>query len=185
MCDQIRSLMLLQVQGDSLLSPFTLFFHLSHRCCVSFSFPTSPQCIDAFVRRNDEDAAERAEAIVERMTKLYEKGLGHVKPTTDVFNVVLNAWSRSNEEGAAEKAEKIFQWMEEQYRAGDDLVRPNEVSLCAVLNAWANHAENGGAERAVQIWEHMDSVSDEERGFRPTIAIPNTVSVQHFGGYLR
>jgi len=109
------------------------------------------------------------------MMELYNKGLGHVKPTNAVFNCVLNAWSRSKEAGAAQKAEKVFQWMEEQYRAGDALVRPNQVSLCAVLNAWANHAENGGAERALQIWEHMDSISDEERGFRPSIAIPNTV----------
>lgn len=137
----------------------------------------SCKCIDAFVRRNDPDSAQRAEAVVKRMMKLYDKGLGHVKPTNAVFNCVLNAWSRSKDPAAPRKAEEIFQWMETQYRTtGDHLVRPNEVSLCAVLNAWANHAENGGAERAMQIWKHhMNSVSDEERGFRPTIAIPNTV----------
>lgn len=109
------------------------------------------------------------------MIQLYAKGLGHVRPTRTVFNVLIHAWSRSKEKGAAQNAEKIFQWMESQFRSGDDLVRPDEVSLCAVLNAWANQAEHGGAERAQQIWEHTDSVSADDRGFRPTIAMPNIV----------
>lgn len=107
--------------------------------------------------------------------KLYGKGLGHVRPTRTVFNVLIHAWSRSKRPDSAKQAEKIFQWMESQYRAGDELVRPDEVSLCAVLNAWANQAENGGAERAQQIWEHTESISLEERGFQPTIAMPNIV----------
>jgi hypothetical protein len=128
------------------------------------------------VRRNEPDAAQRAQATVDRMVQLYAKGLGHVRPSRTVFNVLIHAWSRSKAKGAAQKAEQIFQWMEAQYRAGDDLVRPDEVSLCAVLNAWANQAEHGGAERAQQIWEHTDSVASERlRGFRPTITMPNIV----------
>lgn len=109
------------------------------------------------------------------MVQLYAKGLGHVVPTRTVFNVLIHAWSRSKEKGAALNAEKIFQWMESQSQSGNDLVRPDEVSLCAVLNAWANQAEHGGAERALQIWEHSESVSATDRGFRPTIAMPNIV----------
>ena len=135
------------------------------------------KCIDAFVRRNEPDSPHRAEAIVQRMKSFYDKGLGHVKPTHAVFNCVMNAWSKSNEPNAPRKAEEIFQWMEAQYQAtGDHLLRPNQVSLCAVLNAWANHAANGGAARALQIWEHhRDRITDDERGFRLIIAIPNTV----------
>ena len=115
--------------------------------------------------------------MIQRMVQLYDKGLGHVKPTHAVFNCLLNAWSKSNKPNAPRKAEEIFQWMEAQYQStGDRLLRPNEVSLCAVLNAWANHATNGGAVRALQIWEHhRDCVTDQQRGFRLIIAIPNTV----------
>ena len=109
------------------------------------------------------------------MIQLYAKGLGHVRPTRTVFNVLIHAWSRSKEKGAAQNAEKIFLWMEAQFQSGDDLVRPDEVTLCAVLNAWANLAKNGGAERAQQIWEHTESVLAKDRGFRPTIAMPNIV----------
>lgn len=121
------------------------------------------------------DAAQRAQATVDRMIQLYAKGLGHVRPTRTVLNVLIHAWSRSKEKGAAQNAEKIFQWMESQFQSGDDLVRPDEVSLCAVLNAWANQADQGGAERAIQIWQHTESVSADDRGFRPTVAMPNIV----------
>lgn len=135
------------------------------------------QCIDAFVGRNEPDAAQRAQATVDRMMQLYAKGLGHVRPTRPVFDVLIQAWSRSKEKNAAQNAEKIFHWMENQYnQGGDTLVRPNEITLCAVLNAWANQAENGGAARALQIWEHTNSVATQgDRGFRSTIAMANVV----------
>jgi hypothetical protein len=117
------------------------------------------------------------------MMQLYSKGLGHVRPTRAIFDVLIQAWSRSKDKYAAQNAEKIFHWMEQQYEAGDTLVRPNEITLCAVLNAWANQAENGGAIRAVQIWNHINSVTAQNenntnnihRGFRPTIAMANIV----------
>lgn len=131
--------------------------------------------IDAFIRRDEENAATRAQATVDRMTRLYALGLGHVRPTKIIFNTLIHAWSKSNEKDAATKAEKIFQWMESQYKSGDDLVQPDEVSLCAVLNAWASHAQNGGAQRALQIYEHTESMSAEERGFHLSITMPNIV----------
>lgn len=133
------------------------------------------QAIDAYVRRDEANAARRAQATVERLLKLHNKGLGHVRPTRIVLNTLIHAWSKSKEKGAAKNAERIFKRMEAQYRAGDDLVRPDEVSLCAVLNAWANVAQYGGAERAEQIFEHMRSLSLEERGFHLSIMMPNIV----------
>jgi hypothetical protein len=131
--------------------------------------------IDAFVRRNDNNAATRAQETVDRMMRLYALGLGHVRPTRIIFNTLIHAWSKSKDREAAKKAEQIFQWMEAQYDAGDYLVRPDEVSLCAVLNAWANNAENGGADRAIQIFNHMEAVSLEKRGFHVSIMMPNIV----------
>lgn len=132
--------------------------------------------IDAFVRKGERNSAQKAQETVDRMLRLYAKGLGHVRPSRIIFNTLINAWSRSDAPNAAEKAEEIFQWMEAQYEAGDVLVRPDEVSLCAVLNAWANHASKGkGAARAHQILEHMESISLEKRGFHLSITMPNIV----------
>ena len=95
------------------------------------------QCIDAFVGRNEPDAAQRAQATVDRMMQLYAKGLGHVRPTRPVFDVLIQAWSRSKEKHAAQNAEKIFHWMENQYEQGSDtLVRPNGITLCV-----SNHTD--------------------------------------------
>jgi hypothetical protein len=132
--------------------------------------------IDAFCRKSKDSAASRAQATVDRMMRLYAKGLGHDRPTRIVFNALINAWSRSNEPNAAANAEKIFQWMETQYQGGDECVKPDEVTLCGVLNAWANHAqERGSALRAQQILDHTESLSSEERGFAHSIICHNIV----------
>jgi hypothetical protein len=132
--------------------------------------------IDAFVRRNEKDAAIRAQRTVNRMAELYAKGLGHVRPTRPILNTLIHAWSKSDYPDAPQRAEKIFKWMESQYKEkGDSLLKPDEVTLCAVLNTWANHAKTGGAERTQLIWDHIRAVPEEERGFPVTIAIPNIV----------
>jgi hypothetical protein len=85
--------------------------------------------IDAFARRDPNGAAARAQNTVDRMIRLYAKGLGHARPTRIVFNTLVNCWSRSNDPDAGLKAEKILQWMEAQYEAGDDYVKPDESSV--------------------------------------------------------
>lgn len=131
--------------------------------------------IDAFARRDPNGAAARAQSTVDRMIRLYAKGLGHARPTRIVFNTLVNCWSRSNDPDAGLKAEKILQWMEAQYEAGDDYVKPDEITFCNVLNAWANNAQHGGAERAQQILDHMENLSTEERGFRHSVISYNIV----------
>jgi pentatricopeptide repeat protein len=131
--------------------------------------------IDAFARRDPNGAARRAQATVDRMIRLYAKGLGHARPSRIVFNTLVNCWSRSNDPDAGIKAERILQWMEAQYEAGDEYVKPDEITFCNVLNAWANNARNGGAERSQQILDHMQSLSNEERGFRQSVISYNIV----------
>ena len=131
--------------------------------------------IDGFVRQKMPDAAQRSQETVDRMIKLYAKGLGHIRPSRIVFNALINAWSRSSEPGSAQRAEEILKWMETKYRSGDDFVKPDDVTFCGVLNAWANQAENGGAKRAQQILEHMETLTAQERGFRQTVVAYNIV----------
>jgi hypothetical protein len=122
--------------------------------------------MDAYGRKSKKSqAADKAQAIVDRMMKLYASNEGYVRPTRIVFNALINAYSKSDDPRAAAQAEKIFRWMEEQYRGGDDCVKPDEITLCGVLNAWANHAPSGGALRAQAILDHTESLSMEERGF--------------------
>lgn len=134
--------------------------------------------IDVFCRKcngkgDNSAAAVRAQSVVDRMMRLYSKGIGFDRPTRIIFNALINAWSRSKDSMGAVNAEKIFRWMESQYRAGDTYVQPDEMTLCGVLNAWANHAQDGGAMRAQEILDHTESLSVEERGFSHSIICHN------------
>lgn len=86
--------------------------------------------LDVFSRKCKDTVGSRAQATIDRMMRLYSKGLGHDRPTRIIFNALINAWSKSTEPNAAENAEKIFRWMEAQYRTGDDFVKPDRVTLC-------------------------------------------------------
>ena len=133
--------------------------------------------IDAICRNYPKDKiGSKAQAIVDRMMRLYSKGLGHDRPTRIVMNALINAWSKSTEPNAAANAEQIFQWMESQYRSGrDEFVRPDRISLCCVLNGWANSAQYvpDAALRAQQILDYTESLSAEERGFRHSVVCHN------------
>ncbi len=131
--------------------------------------------MDAWSRKakSKAHAATQAQAIVDRMMKLYALDQGYDRPTRIVFNALINAYSKSDDPGAAAQAEIIFRWMEEQYQAGDEYVKPDEITLCGVLNAWANHASEGGARRAQEILDHTESLTFEERGFGHSIVCFN------------
>ena len=133
--------------------------------------------IDAICRHcPKETVGSKVQGIVDRMMRLYGKGLGHDRPTRIVLNALINAWSKSSEPNAAPNAERIFQWMESQYKSGrDDFVKPDRVSLCCVLNAWANAAQfdPDAALRAQQILDYTESLSAEERGFRHSVICHN------------
>lgn len=130
--------------------------------------------MDAYTRKmNKAKAAAKAQALVDRMLKLFAEDQGFVRPTRIIFNALINAYSKSDDPGAAPQAEQIFRWMETQYQAGDEYVKPDEVTICGVLNAWANHATNGGAARAQQILDHIESLPEEERDFAHSIIFYN------------
>lgn len=108
------------------------------------------------------------------MRQLHSSGKGYIAPNRALFNALMQAWSVTGSPEAPRRVEQIFQWMEQKYQRGDVAMRPDENTLCMILNSWANQAEFGGAERAMQIWRHTQSLTDEERGFQPSVAVPNS-----------
>jgi predicted Zn-dependent peptidase len=64
------------------------------------------------------------------MNQLYQKGgYENLKPTTGIFNAVINAWARSREKIAAVRAEQILEWMEKLYRNGNIDVKPDKYTF--------------------------------------------------------
>lgn len=75
-------------------------------------------------------AAQRAEAILQSMYDLYQKtGKDSLRPTTGIFNAVINAWARSKEKAAPARAEQILQWMDNLHRSNPTIqVRPDKFT---------------------------------------------------------
>lgn len=75
-------------------------------------------------------AAQRAEAILQNMHDLYQStGKENLRPTTGIFNAVINAWARSKEKAAPSRAEQILQWMDNLHRSNPTIqVRPDKFT---------------------------------------------------------
>ena len=70
--------------------------------------------VDAWARSGEGGAAaQRAEALLQQMHELYQSGKHEsLRPTTGMFNAVINSWARSREKIAPVRAEQILDWMQ-------------------------------------------------------------------------
>uniref|UniRef100_A0A7S1BLH0 Pentacotripeptide-repeat region of PRORP domain-containing protein n=1 Tax=Corethron hystrix TaxID=216773 RepID=A0A7S1BLH0_9STRA len=92
--------------------------------------------INAWARSARHDSAERAEAVLNLMERLYVvEGEDHVKPSSLTFNSVLNAWAKSGAPGAARRAEEILMKMEALTDAGIRGVKPDTISFNTIIDA--------------------------------------------------
>ena len=64
------------------------------------------------------------------MHKLYQKTAEEsLRPTTGIFNAVINAWARSKEKMAPARAEQILQWMEKLHETVDRSIQPDKYTF--------------------------------------------------------
>jgi len=94
------------------------------------------QAIDAWAKSGEgEKAAQRAEAILHHMHKLYQSGQhSNLKPTTGIFNAVINSWARSKGKNAPTRSEEILNWMDQLHRMGNLDVRPDKYTFNTVIH---------------------------------------------------
>jgi hypothetical protein len=113
--------------------------------------------VDAWAKSGEGgSAAQRAEAILQHMHKLYQKTAEEsLRPTTGIFNagmpnittvcellfvlmlfsshdkyfLVINAWARSKEKIAPARAEQILQWMEKLHETVDTSIQPDKYTF--------------------------------------------------------
>ena len=75
-------------------------------------------------------AAQRAEAILHHMHQLYQStGQESLKPTTGIFNAVINAWARSREKIAPARAEQILEWMDKLHHTVNPDIQPDKYTF--------------------------------------------------------
>jgi hypothetical protein len=87
--------------------------------------------VDAWAKSGEGGAAAtRAEAILQHMNQLYQSG-GHdsLRPTTGIFNAVINAWARSREKIAPVRAEQILEWMDKLHKTNKMDIQPDKYTF--------------------------------------------------------
>eukprot|EP00986_Skeletonema_menzelii_P004726 scaffold1647_cov148-Skeletonema_menzelii.AAC.11 len=136
--------------------------------------------VDAWAKSNGgAAAARRAEALLERMDRLYREGGGRheaLKPTTGIFNAVINAWARSREKIAPSRAEQILAWMEKlRDTGGEDLdISPDKYTFNTVIHAYAKSGAKESATKAHRILDNMNQMYREGN----SSVKPDTITVR-------
>mmetsp|Transcript_21512 Transcript_21512/g.30828 ORF Transcript_21512/g.30828 Transcript_21512/m.30828 type:complete len:976 (-) Transcript_21512:1166-4093(-) len=116
---------------------------------VSFSI-----LISALAKSNEEDAPQKAEAVINRMKK-FEGGL---RPNVYTYNSLILAWVNSNQPDAMEKAEAIIEEMVKRSSGenGDKDAKPDHVTFSTILDGLSQrYNQEGVADRAEAMLEQM------------------------------
>jgi len=116
--------------------------------------------LDAYSREGTVEAAQRAEALVERMTQMSESGKNkHASPDRVSYTSVIKAWRNSESRNAAERAEAIL-FRCQELAHDNSVLKPDAVMFNTVLSVWAKFSEINrgseiGAQRADRLLSQM------------------------------
>ncbi len=127
--------------------------------------------INAFAKSSVPDSANRAEKILTRMQKIYQKQLAKsvegedqidpdiplVKPNVRTYSTVIDAYSRTSTLEGAEVAQSLLEKLRMLHQStGDEELKPNVISYNSVINAWAKTGTLLGAEKALKLLDVME-----------------------------
>lgn len=120
-------------------------------------------CLHAYANSKERNAAEKAEALLNRMEDLHQNGeTKDCAPNRISYNNVITAWSRSGVKGAAERAEAILAHMQRIAEMDESReTSPNEISFNGVMAAWSTSNERGAAARCQALLAHMTKLCRE------------------------
>jgi hypothetical protein len=127
---------------------------------VSHTLSPLSTSVDAWAKSGDGIvAATRAEAILQHMNMIHQKsGQVSLRPSTGIFNAVINSWARSRDAIAPVRAEQILEWMEKLYRSGNLDVQPDKYTYNTVIHAWAKLGGKQAAEKAQWLLDCMHRI---------------------------
>ena len=95
------------------------------------------------------------------MYTLYQSGKNErLRPTTGIFNAVINAWARSGVEIAPHRAEQILEWMTTLHQSGSLNIQPDKYTFNTVIHAWAKLGGPLAAEKAEGLLFKMHTLHD-------------------------
>ena len=121
--------------------------------------------IDGWLQSDAEDAAMRAQSLLDRMELLYdEAGDESLRPTAVTYMLVCQAWAETSNDDysseAPEQAEAILERMKERG------IQPTVKIYTAVLLAWCKRAGKvrGAMARAEKLLTEMESYTSKAEG---------------------
>lgn len=104
------------------------------------------------------------------MDKLFQQGFKQLKPTSQTYNMVLNAWSKSKAPEAVSRAQKILQYMEQSYEEGNRGIKPDVVAYTTVMNIIAKSKEKNKSRIAQGILSRMNTLyNNGDVSLRPNV----------------
>lgn len=130
--------------------------------------------LNAFSRSDTQEAAPRANALLQRMIEDSLNDASAVKPNRTSFNSVLNAWARYSryDPEAPVKAEELLNLMYDLYYSGRlETVKPDGVTYSTLINAWARSGDRQDkVQNARRLLNTMLSKYDaDEEDMRPNV----------------
>ena len=92
---------------------------------MCFSF----QVLNVWAKRGTSEAAERCEAILDRMEYLRQKSSLHIEPTTFSFATVMKAWANARDVNGTERAERAEYILQQLLKVSSDKKNMDRASI--------------------------------------------------------
>lgn len=152
--------------------------------------------INAYAKSNLPDADERAEAVLQRMQKLYDDGIITSRPSVKTFTAVIDAIAKvcGNYTGSSgtqcertrhwtasrtKRAESIVRHMQELHDSGtydgEELIQPTTITYNAMIHMYSQCNDAPSAERILQKLQHLYEQQDGDASLQPDIWSFNSV----------
>ncbi|KAL7567505.1 hypothetical protein ACA910_009517 [Epithemia clementina (nom. ined.)] len=133
----------------------------------------------------DRDAAAQAQGVLRRLYELHQqapKTYGNLKPTTAIYNAVINALSRAPVDNPgqriklARKAEQYMAEMQQRTAQGERDVEPDVRTYAAVLRSWAMSGASDAADNAQRVLDQLERLFEQGKtSIRPNYVCYTTV----------
>jgi pentatricopeptide repeat protein len=152
---------------------------------VKPSLITYATAIKAIGNSLDRNAPKMAEDVIEHMYQLHETGkIANLKPTTAIYNALINALGQSTGKNGlrqARRAEQILGEMTKRAEAGEKDVQPDVRTWATVLRAWARSGLPDAAENIQRIIDKLDSLYQKGESTFPPNYVCYTTSIGAWG----
>jgi len=125
---------------------------------------TFTSVISAWAKSRDNKAGEKAEALIDQMINLYEKGDKDVRPNVLSFTSAIHAYARIGARDGAQRGEDLLKKMKS---IG---VKPNLQTYNVLISLWGNSQQMGAGKKAESILTKLeDEFRNGNKDMRPTV----------------